>query len=60
MYWRGILRQDIETVEQNILNKLNKKKDDNYYIDNIILKEMNKYLEISSTEIKIFPTDKSQ
>ena len=55
-----ILRKDIETVEQNILNRLNKKKDDHYYIDNIILKEMNKYLETSSTEIKIFPTDKGQ
>lgn len=55
-----ILRKDIETVEQNILNKLNKKKDDYYYIDDIILKEMNNYLKTSSTDIKIFPTDKGQ
>jgi len=55
-----ILRKDIETVEENILNKLNKKKDDHYYIDNIILKEMNEYLKTSSTDIKIFPTDKGQ
>lgn len=55
-----IFRQDIETVEQNILNKLNKKKDDYYYIDNIILNEMNEYLGTYSTGIRIFPTDKGQ
>jgi len=55
-----IFKQDIETVEENILKKLNKKKDDHYYVDNIILHEMNEYLETSSTKIKIFPTDKGQ
>jgi hypothetical protein len=54
-----IFRQDIEFVEQKCLNKLNIKKDTNYYIDNILLNEINEYLKTNTT-IQVFPTDKGQ